>query len=166
MEDLLKLINRCDGAHGIDVGAGAIAIYSLLAAKRNKWRMLATDTSTEAANHAKATVEANGLQDYISVLPTDPSSPMFPSAPPDGQNAWDFSLCNPPFFDSRPPSRATDDGEGGSVGSPSSAKSRPGRPPPPHAPTGKSANTTGSFPFFNATNSLSQSVACCCCEVL
>lgn len=46
-------------------GTGACAIYPLLAAKKNKWHMLGTDTDKDSIAIAQQNIDKNKLQDYV-----------------------------------------------------------------------------------------------------
>ncbi|KAJ8977955.1 hypothetical protein NQ317_008147 [Molorchus minor] len=67
IEDLLKAATS-ENIVGIDIGTGASCIYPLLAAKKNKWAMLATENDSNSFSDARNNVERNKLQDLIRVV--------------------------------------------------------------------------------------------------
>ncbi|XP_049831603.1 U6 small nuclear RNA (adenine-(43)-N(6))-methyltransferase-like isoform X3 [Schistocerca gregaria] len=98
IEDLLAL---CDGNQeksvcGIDIGTGASCIYPLLAAKKNGWHMIASETDHESANAAKINVENNHLQELIKVQLVGQDKILTPLV--EKEEKYDFCMCNPPFF--------------------------------------------------------------------
>ncbi|RPA85063.1 hypothetical protein BJ508DRAFT_359155 [Ascobolus immersus RN42] len=107
----------CSTATGLDIGTGASAIYPLLAVRsRPAWKMYATELDPTSLSTAAENVGRNRLEDKITVLPaeTDGDSTalrvlpldLLTSLPPD--TVIDFTMCNPPFFDSSTPSAPTD----------------------------------------------------------
>lgn len=47
------------------IGTGACAIYPLLAAVKNKWHMVGTETDDESILKANDNINRNNLQDFI-----------------------------------------------------------------------------------------------------
>eukprot|EP00752_Nemacystus_decipiens_P014801 g13176.t2 len=98
---------------GIDVGTGASCIYPLLGAKVAGWSFLATEIDGVSAEWAEKNVRSNGLQDQITVRLVPPASdgnddddddddtpgPLL-TALRDEDGKFDFSMTNPPFFES------------------------------------------------------------------
>ena len=104
------------GSHrGLDIGSGATAIYSLLAAKFFHYHMVTTEIDVNAAAMAQKNVEANHLSSHVHVARVPPSHSQDPSQPPGGplerslvafeqlllqqQKPLDFVMTNPPFYD-------------------------------------------------------------------
>ncbi|KZT53193.1 hypothetical protein CALCODRAFT_440486, partial [Calocera cornea HHB12733] len=88
--------------HGIDIGTGASAIYTLLGCRSHaSWSMVGTvDVDATSLHWARENVALNGLQDRIEVMAVDMSQPIVQPlvAHPDIQ--FDFLMCNPPFYSS------------------------------------------------------------------
>ncbi|EQC40043.1 hypothetical protein SDRG_02699 [Saprolegnia diclina VS20] len=100
IEDLLLLSRRIyvgNDIIGIDVGTGASCIYPLLGHALNQWRFVATDIDAASLECARANVAANNLEQHISLRLVDGAACVLPTPLPP---AVDFSMCNPPFFDS------------------------------------------------------------------
>ncbi|KAI0640491.1 S-adenosyl-L-methionine dependent methyltransferase [Trametes meyenii] len=86
---------------GLDVGTGASAIYPLLGcAVRSNWVFTGTEIDELSLQSARRNVNVNGLESKVSVVPADPSEPIFlPLFQED--RFYDFTMCNPPFYSSR-----------------------------------------------------------------
>ncbi|KAK2624382.1 hypothetical protein QTJ16_006332 [Diplocarpon rosae] len=85
---------------GLDIGTGASCIYPMLGcAQRPKWKFAGTDVDDRSFEFAKQNVLANGLQNRIKLLHTQPDGPLLPLDKM-GFEAIDFSMCNPPFYSS------------------------------------------------------------------
>ncbi|XP_046966198.1 U6 small nuclear RNA (adenine-(43)-N(6))-methyltransferase [Vanessa cardui] len=98
IEDLLIAINKNNSVSGIDIGTGACAIYPLLAAVKNKWKMLGTETDEESLMKAKDNIERNMLQHLIE-LKENKSTSIFDCVFVDNNDqVFDFCMCNPPFY--------------------------------------------------------------------
>ncbi|XP_011862229.1 PREDICTED: methyltransferase-like protein 16 homolog [Vollenhovia emeryi] len=99
MEDLMahsKL--EMDKVKGIDIGTGAVCIYALLLAKIYKCRMIGTDVDKRSVEYAQKCIRTNELQDLIEIITVN-SDRIFKDVVRDGED-YDFSMCNPPFFES------------------------------------------------------------------
>ncbi|XP_063973301.1 U6 small nuclear RNA (adenine-(43)-N(6))-methyltransferase isoform X3 [Diachasmimorpha longicaudata] len=96
IEDLLNHLKMSD-VHGLDIGTGAVAIYPLLCAKILGWRMTGTEIDPSSLTSAVATVKQNNLDNLIQIVSAEDAT-IF-KATIDGGNSYDFSMCNPPFFD-------------------------------------------------------------------
>ncbi|TCD63039.1 hypothetical protein EIP91_006052 [Steccherinum ochraceum] len=89
---------------GLDIGTGASAIYPLLGCRSNgHWRFIATDIDDTSIRVARSNIEENHLQDRISLVKADETRPIFSllSSPELDQVTVDFTMCNPPFYESR-----------------------------------------------------------------
>ncbi len=103
---------------GMDIGAGATAIYSLLAAKFFQYHMFTTEIDEIATTMAQKNVDANHLSSRIHIASVEPSHSQDPNQPVGGPLerslvAWDqflaqgqqqpmqldFVMTNPPFYD-------------------------------------------------------------------
>ena len=105
VEDLLAL--RPGGApvvRGVDVGTGASCIYPLLGCAALRWTWIATELDPASVDSARLNVSLNGWEQKIEVREVEAPSDGAAEAPvlagvlrPD--EACDFVLCNPPFYD-------------------------------------------------------------------
>lgn len=108
LEDIMDMFKTGnDRILGIDIGCGSSCIYSLLAAKKNNWHMVALESNSTNFQYATNNVENNGLTSLITLhSQTDKTQifkEYFESIEDSGATAlkYDFCLCNPPFYDSR-----------------------------------------------------------------
>lgn len=92
IEDLLDLTGSND-IKGIDIGTGASCIYPLIAAKKNKWCMLATEIDIESIKYARKNVSNNNLENLITIIEGDQETFLKQIT-----GDYDFCMCNPPFF--------------------------------------------------------------------
>ncbi|CAH1985585.1 unnamed protein product [Acanthoscelides obtectus] len=96
LEDLLSLSNEKGTVKGIDIGTGASCVYPLIAAKKNKWSMLATEVDDESLKCAELNVKHNGMDSLITVIKVSQDTLL---KEVDTEKV-DFCMCNPPFFGS------------------------------------------------------------------
>ena len=85
---------------GLDIGAGASCIYSLLACStRPRWHMLGTEVDQHSLDFARQNVKANNFESRVRLARTTIESPLIPL---DAMNLdeLDFVMCNPPFYSS------------------------------------------------------------------
>ncbi|TFB55932.1 class I SAM-dependent methyltransferase [Cryobacterium tagatosivorans] len=89
---LLEFLDRMkpDAEEAIDLGCGTGVLAASLARRRPGLRLIATDQSAAAVASARATMEANGLADRVSVLRDDALGSR-----PDA--SAELILLNPPF---------------------------------------------------------------------
>ncbi|KAL7738215.1 hypothetical protein ACLKA6_006550 [Drosophila palustris] len=103
LEDLLAPL-KLDTVRGIDIGCGSSCIYSLLAAKKNQWQMLALESKQSNIEYARENVQRNELQTLVEVYAQPDKQSIFKSYFESGNRTdkrpFHFCLCNPPFFDS------------------------------------------------------------------
>ncbi|CAM9655593.1 unnamed protein product [Laminaria digitata] len=92
---------------GIDIGTGASCIYPLLGAKVSGWSFLATETDAVSAEWADKNVRSNDLHDQVTVRVVPSSDATDQDAPgplltalTEEDGDFDFSMTNPPFFES------------------------------------------------------------------
>ena len=98
VEDLLSLLTpspepRC----GLDIGAGAAAVYPLLGVTHFKWRMTATEASADNFEAATNNLRNNKLEKEIKLIKVDKSD-ILQKVLDSSENTFDFSMCNPPFY--------------------------------------------------------------------
>ncbi|XP_067213904.1 uncharacterized protein [Linepithema humile] len=118
IEDLMRHSKlEMNKVMGVDIGTGAICIYALLLAKIYGCRVLGTEVDQESTDYAEKCIRRNNLQDLIKVITVN-SDRIFKDTI-ENEKVYDFSMCNPPFFENK------DDGE-------KTAKALP----PRNAPTG------------------------------
>ncbi|XP_077257692.1 U6 small nuclear RNA (adenine-(43)-N(6))-methyltransferase isoform X1 [Temnothorax americanus] len=99
MEDLMthsKL--EMDKVTGIDIGTGAVCIYALLLAKIYKCQVIGTEVDERSMEHAQKCIRRNKLQDLIEIITVN-SNKIFKDVV-QTDRVYDFSMCNPPFFES------------------------------------------------------------------
>lgn len=101
LEDLLSPL-KLDKVRGIDIGCGSSCIYSLLAAKKNQWQMLALESKQSNIEYARENVKRNQLEDLVEVYAQPDKQSIFKSYFETEKRvlSFNFCLCNPPFFDS------------------------------------------------------------------
>lgn len=89
---LLGTLDRMapDAATALDLGCGTAVLAVLLARARPSLDVLAADQSAAAVASARATAEANGLEDRVRVVRDDAADSL-----PDA--SLDLVVCNPPF---------------------------------------------------------------------
>ncbi|KAI9930186.1 hypothetical protein MW887_011998 [Aspergillus wentii] len=87
---------------GLDIGTGCCSIYPLLgSALRPHWNFVATDIDEGNFQSSKKTVSANELESRIQIIKTDPKDDLIPLQSKLGAESLDFTMCNPPFYESR-----------------------------------------------------------------
>nr|CAH7718667.1 unnamed protein product [Callosobruchus chinensis] len=96
LEDLLSLTGKKEAIRGIDIGTGASCVYPLIASKKNKWSMVATEVDEDSVKCAEQNVKCNDLDSLISVVKVSEKSLLKEVVIED----FDFCMCNPPFFGS------------------------------------------------------------------
>ncbi|CZR64816.1 related to DUF890 domain protein [Phialocephala subalpina] len=86
---------------GLDIGTGASCIYPLLGcSQRLQWRFAGTDIDEKSLQFARQNVQDNGLQNRIKLLKTLSTDSLLPLDKMGFENI-DFSMCNPPFYESK-----------------------------------------------------------------
>jgi len=97
VEDLIAVSSSSQNTvRGLDIGTGASAVYPLLAVKHFNWNMVATESSEINFNHAKENIDRNSLTSKILLKRVDGSK--FFDLFMNDDDLYDFSMCNPPFF--------------------------------------------------------------------
>jgi 23S rRNA (adenine1618-N6)-methyltransferase len=86
--------------YGLDIGTGASLIYPILGLKEFGWRMVGTDVDATSLKVAAAIAKFNpGLEDSIIVRKQPDQRAIFRNVILPGEY-YDFTMCNPPFFES------------------------------------------------------------------
>ncbi|XP_020284195.1 methyltransferase-like protein 16 isoform X2 [Pseudomyrmex gracilis] len=99
IEDLMKHSKlEMNKITGIDIGTGAICIYALLLAQMYQCHVIATEVDKKSVEYAKECVKRNNLCNLIKVILVN-SDRIFKDVIEDDK-FYDFSMCNPPFFES------------------------------------------------------------------
>lgn len=98
IEDLVS-INQSpsERVHGIDIGAGACCIYAILAAKKNNWHFTSTEADDTNYNHSIQTLQKNCLTEHVTLVKVTHETLLIGNISTDVK--YDFTMCNPPFFD-------------------------------------------------------------------
>ncbi|EZA50536.1 Methyltransferase-like protein [Ooceraea biroi] len=105
IEDLMNHLKlKMDKVTGIDIGTGATCIYALLLAKIYGCHMIGTEVDEASVEHARDCIQGNNLENLIKVITVN-AGRIFKDVI-ESNDAYDFSMCNPPFFES-----ADDDAE-------------------------------------------------------
>ncbi|SCV73194.1 BQ2448_7119 [Microbotryum intermedium] len=101
--ELVHLIpHRSPHVRGLDIGTGASAIYALLVVKMQPDAFVyASEVDKDSQYYAKRNVDANDLAAQVRIVCSSLNEhPLFP------EETWadielDFTMCNPPFYESR-----------------------------------------------------------------
>ncbi|WP_018986442.1 23S rRNA (adenine(1618)-N(6))-methyltransferase RlmF [Methylophilus methylotrophus] len=80
----------------LDIGTGANLVYPLIAAHAYGWQCVGVDIDAKALRNAQQIIEANGLQQQISVRQQPNPSSIFKGVMLPGEQ-FTITLCNPPF---------------------------------------------------------------------
>ncbi|RVE50846.1 hypothetical protein evm_004413 [Chilo suppressalis] len=112
IEDIMTAIKRIENIQGLDIGTGACAIYPVLAAIKNKWHMIGTETDEDSVKKAQENIKNNNLESLIKLTKTPSSTIISFALDEEKDQSFDFCMCNPPFYssvqdlcDSRNPTR-------------------------------------------------------------
>jgi len=90
------VIPQGESVRGLDIGVGANTIYPLIGNHEYDWHFVGADIDSNALKNARHIVDANMLSDMIELrLQTSPNS-IFKGVIKQGE-AFDFTMCNPPF---------------------------------------------------------------------
>ena len=98
IEDLLDLTKSNESIliNGIDIGTGACCIYPILAAKKNDWHFIATEADEINFVCSQKTVTENNLINNVTLKKVTSDSLLIGNI--DLETKYDFTICNPPFF--------------------------------------------------------------------
>ncbi|XP_072389912.1 U6 small nuclear RNA (adenine-(43)-N(6))-methyltransferase [Diabrotica undecimpunctata] len=97
LEDLLSLTGKSENIKGVDIGTGASCVYPLLAAKKNKWHMVASEIDSNSVTFANTNIEKNKLEEFIQIVKVNENTVLKDVV---NRDEYDFCMCNPPFFGS------------------------------------------------------------------
>ncbi|KAK2745665.1 hypothetical protein FQN57_003561 [Myotisia sp. PD_48] len=87
---------------GLDIGTGASCIYPLLGVSgREKWRFVATDIDEKNLHYSRKNVSNNRLDSRIRIIDVTPQDSLIPLGTKIPLNSLDFTMCNPPFYESQ-----------------------------------------------------------------
>jgi 23S rRNA (adenine1618-N6)-methyltransferase len=80
----------------LDIGTGANLVYPLIAAHAYGWQCVGVDIDAKALRNAQQIIEANGLQQQISLRQQDKAESIFKGVILPSEQ-FTLTLCNPPF---------------------------------------------------------------------
>ncbi|BGP35164.1 hypothetical protein JCM10296v2_006994 [Rhodotorula toruloides] len=98
--------------NGLDIGTGASAIYPLLAVRTAEsasfsstspfppLKMLTTDINDHSLHFARRNIATNDLAGAIQLFKVDAEGAIFPEEVVSSVEQIDFTMCNPPFYNS------------------------------------------------------------------
>jgi 23S rRNA (adenine1618-N6)-methyltransferase len=81
---------------GLDIGVGANAIYPLIGHQEYGWDFIGADINSTAIKNAQEILDANGLNESIQLRLQNDSNFIFKGIIQENE-AFDFTMCNPPF---------------------------------------------------------------------
>lgn len=80
----------------LDIGTGANLVYPLIASHAYGWQCVGVDIDSKALSNAQQIIDANGLQQQISLRQQPKPSSIFKGVILPGEQ-FTVTLCNPPF---------------------------------------------------------------------
>jgi 23S rRNA (adenine1618-N6)-methyltransferase len=80
----------------LDIGTGANLVYPLIAAHAYSWQCVGVDIDSKALRNAQQIIDANGLQQQISLRQQPKPESIFKGVILPGEQ-FTLTLCNPPF---------------------------------------------------------------------
>ena len=80
----------------LDIGTGANLVYPLIATHTYGWQCVGADIDSKALRNAQQIIEANGLQQQISLRQQPKPESIFKGVILPGEQ-FTLTLCNPPF---------------------------------------------------------------------
>lgn len=96
LADLLAESGVAQQVRLLDIGTGANLVYPLIAAHAYGWQCVGVDIDAKALRNAQQIIDANGLQQQISVRQQPTPSSIFKGVILPGEQ-FTVTLCNPPF---------------------------------------------------------------------
>ncbi len=96
LADLLAESGITEEVRLLDIGTGANLVYALIAAHAYGWKCVGVDIDSKALRNAQQIIEANGLQQQISVRQQLKPESIFKGVILPGEQ-FTVTLCNPPF---------------------------------------------------------------------
>lgn len=104
---IADLLTKPKGNHirVLDIGVGANAIYPLIGHKAYGWSFVGTDIDPQAISIAKGIIKQNGLSEFIELRLQKTPQKIFEGVVQKDE-AFDLSMCNPPFHTSAEEAKA------------------------------------------------------------
>ena len=114
IQDLLGLINKTNCNYiGFDIGTGSSCIFPLLGVRigefcNQRWKFIASEIDDESIEYANKNVSNNKLENLITIKKQTNSNHIFKNVIEINESnsnsnsscsIFDFTVCNPPFFD-------------------------------------------------------------------
>ena len=96
LADLLAENGNTEQVRLLDIGTGANLVYPLIASHAYGWQCVGVDIDAKALRNAQQIIEANGLQQNISLRQQPNPSAIFKGVVLPGEQ-FTVTLCNPPF---------------------------------------------------------------------
>lgn len=96
LADVLAESGITEQVRVLDIGTGANLVYPLIAAHAYGWQCMGVDIDAKALRNAQQIIEANGLQQQISVRQQPTPESIFKGVILPGEQ-FTVTLCNPPF---------------------------------------------------------------------
>lgn len=96
LADLLAESGITQQVRLLDIGTGANLVYPLIAAHAYGWQCVGADIDSKALRNAQQIIEANDLQQQVSVRQQPNRSSIFKGMILPGEQ-FTVTLCNPPF---------------------------------------------------------------------
>lgn len=96
LADLLAESGVAQQVRLLDIGTGANLVYPLIAAHAYGWQCVGVDIDAKALRNAQQIIDANGLQQQISVREQPNPGSIFKGVMLPGEQ-FTVTLCNPPF---------------------------------------------------------------------
>jgi len=106
LNDLISKDERIkEEVKGLDIGMGANCIYPILGAKIYNWKMTGADIDLPAVYSATKILKSNpGLENFVNIRHQKDRSNIFKGIVKEGE-CYNFSMCNPPFYESQEAAR-------------------------------------------------------------
>lgn len=96
LADLLPDHGHTQPVRLLDIGTGANLVYPLLAHQVYGWQCVGVDIDAHALRHAQQLIDANGLQQQITVRQQPKPAAIFKGVILPGEQ-FTVTVCNPPF---------------------------------------------------------------------
>jgi 23S rRNA (adenine1618-N6)-methyltransferase len=96
LADLLAENSKAEQVRVLDIGTGANLVYPLIATHAYGWHFVGADIDQQALRNAQQIIEANNLQNQISLRHQPNQESIFKGVILAGER-FTLTLCNPPF---------------------------------------------------------------------